>query len=214
MLAVTIQPGATGDTTSVLATLAAVTENIVALLKDPKVADNISEGALDELVTDKGYHSNDTISTLATIDVRGYISEPDRGRRKWRGNLATRDAVYANRRRVKGDRGKALMRRRGEYLERPFAHCLECVAMRRVHLRRCENIAKRYLMHVAACNLALLMRTLFGKGTPKGAAGRSGAVAALVAACTRTATAARSLLTQLRNRFPPSFRQAPNLVAA
>jgi len=211
---VTIQPGATGDTTSVLATLAAVTENIVALLKDPKVADKISAGALDELVTDKGYHSNDTISTLASIDVRGYISEPDRGCRKWRGDLATRDAVYANRRRVKSDRGKALMRRRGEYLERPFAHCLESGAMRRVHLRRCENIAKRYLVHVAACNLALLMRTLFGKGTPKGAAGRSGAVAALVAACTRTATAARTLLTHLRHRFTPSFRPAPNLVAA
>jgi len=214
VLAVTIQPGATGDTTSVLATLAAVTENIVVLLKDPAVADKISESALDELVTKKGYHSNDMINTLASIGVRGYLSEPKRGRRRWRGDIATRDAVYANRRRVKGDRGKALMRRRGEYLERSFAHCLESGAMRRVRLRGCANIAKRYLVHVAACNLGLLMRTLFGKGTPKGAAGRSGAVAAMAAAGTRTATAARTLLTQLRHRFTPSFRPAPNLVAA
>ena len=214
VLAVTIQPGATGDTTSVLATLAAVTENIVVLLKDPAVADKISESALDELVTKKGYHSNDMINTLASIGVRGYLSEPKRGRRRWRGDIATRDAVYANRRRVKGDRGKALTRRRGEYLERPFAHCLESGAMRRVRLRGCANIAKRYLVHVAACNLGLLMRTLFGKGTPKGAAGRSGAVAAMAAAGTRTATAARTLLTQLRHRFTPSFRPAPNLVAA
>lgn len=214
VLAVTIQPGATGDTTSVLSTLAAVTANVVALLKDPAVADKISEGALDELVTDKGYHSNDTISTLASIGVRGYISEPDRGRRRWRGDVTTRDAVYANRRRVKGDRGKVLMRRRGEYLERPFAHCLESGAMRRVHLRGCENIAKRYLVHVAACNMALLMRTLFGKGTPKGAAGKSGAVAALVAACARTTSEARTLLAQLRHQFMSSFQPASNLVAA
>jgi len=184
------------------------------LLKDPAVADKISESALDELVTKKGYHSNDMINTLASIGVRGYLSEPKRGRRRWRGDIATRDAVYANRRRVKGDRGKALTRRRGEYLERPFAHCLESGAMRRVRLRGCANIAKRYLVHVAACNLGLLMRTLFGKGTPKGAAGRSGAVAAMAAAGTRTATAARTLLTQLRHRFTPSFRPAPNLVAA
>lgn len=214
VLAVTIQPGATGDTTSVLATLTAVTENVVALLRDPAVAEKISKDALDELVTDKGYHSNDTISTLASIDVRGYISEPDRGRRKWRGDIATRDAVYANRRRVKGDRGKALMRRRGEYLERPFAHCLESGAMRRVHLRRCDNIAKRYLVHAAACNLALLMRTLFGKGTPKGAAGGSGAVAALAAACARATTAAQALFAQLRHLYRPSLAPAPNLVAA
>jgi len=185
VLAVTIQPGATGDTTSVYETMAAVTKNIVELLKDPAVADKISQNALDELVTDKGYHSNDTISTLANIGVRGYISEPKRGRRKWRGDEAMRDEVYANRRRVKGDRGKGLMRRRGEYLERPFAHCLESGAMRRVHLRRCDNIAKRYLVHAAACNLALLMRTLFGNGTPKGAARGSRAVAALAAACAR-----------------------------
>jgi transposase len=214
VLAVTIQPGATGDTTSVLATMAAVTKNVVTLLKDPAVAKKISERALDELVTDKGYHSNDTIDTLTGIGVRGYISEPARGRRRWRGNLATRDAVYANRRRVKGERGKELMRLRGQYLERPFAHCLESGAMRRVHLRRCENIAKRYLVHVAACNLALLMRTLFGKGTPRGAAGKSGAVAALVAACTHTLTAARKLLDQLRHLPASSHRPDPTLVAA
>jgi transposase len=214
VLAVMIQPGATGDTTSVLATVSAVTNNVVALLKDPAVADKISEGALDELVTDKGYHGNDTIGTLASIGVRVYISEPDRGRKRWRGDVRTRDAVYANRRRAKGDRRKALMRRRGEYLERPFAHCLESGAMRRVHLRGCENIAKRYLVHVAACNLALLMRTLFGEGTPKGAAGKSGAVAALVAACARTTTATRTLLAQLVHQFLSSFQPARVLVAA
>ena len=63
------------------------------------------------------------------------------------------------------------MRKRGELVERPFAHCLETGGMRRVHLRRRDNIAKRYLVHVAGHNLGVLMRSLFGKGTPRGLAG-------------------------------------------
>ena len=191
VLAVTVQPGATGDTTSVYDALAAATKNIVALLQDPAVAEKISESACAEFVADKGYHSNDTISLLADINTRSYISEPKRGRRQWRGDTSTRDAVYANRRRMKGKRGKDLIRRRGEYLERPFAHCLETGGMRRVYLRRCENIAKRYLVHVAACNLGLLMRTIFGKGTPKGMSGRPDGVQARASAAGYHVTAAR-----------------------
>lgn len=214
VLAVTVQPGATGDTTSVYDTLAAATNNIVALLQDPAVAEKISESACAEFVADKGYHSNDTISLLADIGTRSYISEPKRGRRKWRRDTSTRDAVYANRRRMKGQRGKALMRRRGEYLERPFAHCLETGGMRRVHLRRCENIAKRYLVHVAACNLGLLMRTIFGKGTPKGMSSRVEGVQARASAVGYHVTAAQALvsyLVRLRARF---FRPTPTWAAA
>jgi hypothetical protein len=40
--------------------------------------------------------------------------------------------------------------------------------MRRVHLRRHPNILKRLLVHVAAFNLGLVMRQLFGRGTPRG----------------------------------------------
>ena len=46
-----------------------------------------------------------------------------------------RDAVYANRRRIRGNRGRELLRRRGELLERPFAHLYDTGGMRRVHLR-------------------------------------------------------------------------------
>jgi len=214
VLAVTIQPGATGDTTSVYATLAAATENVAALLKDPAVAEKISEEACGEFVADKGYHSNETISALADIGTRSYISEPKRGRRQWRGEIRTRDAVYANRRRMNGERGKALMRRRGEYLERPFAHCLESGSMRRVHLRRCENIAKRYLVHVAACNLGLLMRTLFGNGTPRGMRSRAETVWTLAAACARVITAARTLLAHLATPETRFLQPAQIAVAA
>ena len=81
--------------------------------------------------------------------------------------LDARDATYANRRRIKGDRGKGLMRQRGELLERSFAHNYETGAMRRLHLRKRENIAKRVLIHTAGFNLGLLMRVKYGLLKPR-----------------------------------------------
>lgn len=108
--------------------------------------------------------------------VRSYISELDRGRRNWKDNPAARDAVYRNRRRIRGARGKRLLRQRGERLERPFAHLYETGRLRRVHLRGHRNILKRVLLHAAALNLGLLMRTLVGVGTPRTLQGRVAAV--------------------------------------
>lgn len=76
--------------------------------------------------------------------------------------------MYGNRRRVRGQRGKALLRKRGELLERPFAHCYEAGGMRRTQLRGHENILKRLLVHVAGFNLGLAMRKLFGIGKQRG----------------------------------------------
>ena len=113
---------------------------------------------------------------------RTYIAEPQRGRQKWPGQQAERDAVYANRRRKNGRRGRALMRLRGELIERPFAHAFETGGMRRTHLRHHENIAKRLLVHIAGLNLALLMRTRFGVGKPRCLQGRAAALRAAMAA--------------------------------
>ena len=126
-----------------------------------------------ELVCDKGYHSNQTLVTLAEVEIRSYVSEPDRGRRNWRGKHVARDAVYANRRRIRGARGKRLLRRRGERLERPNAHLYATGGMRRVHLRGHGNILKRVLLQVCGLNLGLLMRQLLGVGTPRGLQGRA-----------------------------------------
>src|SRR5262249_1646757 len=104
--------------------------------------------------------------------IRTYISEPDRGRQSWTDQEAERDAVYANRRRIRGDRGKRLLRKRGELLERPSAHLYETGGLRRVHVRGQENVLKRLLVHAGAFNLGLLMRTLFGIGTPRRLQGR------------------------------------------
>jgi len=111
------------------------------------------------------------LAELADWQVRSYGSEPDRGRRRWEGKKAEQAAVYANRRRIPGERGKRLLRQRGEKVERSFAHCYETGGMRRVHLRRHPNILKRLLVHVAAFNLGLVMRKLLGRGTRRGLQG-------------------------------------------
>ena len=78
--------------------------------------------------------------------------------------------MYANHRRVEGERGKRLLRRRGEFLERPFAHQYETGALRRVHVRGRSNVAKRVLLQAAAFNLALILRSITKAGTPRGLA--------------------------------------------
>ncbi len=155
-VAVTVQPANRGDTHSVGETLAETTENL----------DEMGHEA-EEFVADKGYHSRRVVELLRQAGLRTYIAEPQRGRQRWNGQTQEQQAVYANRRRIRGERGKRLQRSRGEVLERPFAHCYETGAMRRTHLRGHEKIRKRLLIHVAASNLSLLMRTVCGIGKPK-----------------------------------------------
>src|SRR3981189_1214524 len=94
--------------------------------------------------------------------------EPDRGRRDWSEEPAARTLVYANRRRIRGARGRRLMRQRGERIERSFAHLYDTGGMRRTHLRGHTNILKRLLIHAGGFNLGLVMRHLIGSGTPRG----------------------------------------------
>ena len=109
--------------------------------------------------------------------VRSYIPEKkQKGRRNWAGKPAEQQAVYANRRRVRGEYGKSLLRRRGELVERSFAHCYETGGMRRCHLRGRDNILKRQLVHVGAFNLSLILRKLLGAGTPRELKNRAGQV--------------------------------------
>jgi transposase len=168
VVAVTVQPADTGDTETAYETLNRAAENLREVKDDPKVGDQLVEEFAQEAVGDKGYHSNDVVRDLAEMEIRSYISEPQRGRRTWAGKEAERDAVYANRRRIRSERGKALLRRRGELLERSFAHCYETGAMRRTHLKGHEKILKRLCIHVAGFNLSLVLRKLLGVGTPRG----------------------------------------------
>jgi hypothetical protein len=122
-----------------------------------------------EAVADKGYHSNSVAVGLSELQVRTYIAEPERGARNWKGRHAEQQAVYANRRRIRGERGKRLQRQRGEKIERNFAHQFDSGGMDRLYVRARENVHKKLLLQAAACNLVLLMRSLHGAGKPRAA---------------------------------------------
>jgi hypothetical protein len=130
----------------------------------------VSEVGVERVVADKGYHSKQALQDLAEVGVRTVIAEPERKRQQWTGQSAAQAAVYANRRRLNTKTAKALMRRRGELIERSFAHLYDTGGMRRVHLRRRNNIAKRALIHAAAFNLSLILRQMLRVGTARQAA--------------------------------------------
>jgi transposase len=126
-------------------------------------------GGVEEVVADKGYHSSEVAVVFAELELRTYIAEPDRGKRKWEGKEAAKEAVYGNRRRIRGERGKRLQRQRGEKIERNFAHQFDTGGMDRLYVRGLENVHKKLLIQAAACNLALLMRSIYGAGKPRAA---------------------------------------------
>ena len=125
IVGVTVQDADDGDTTTMVETLITAAEQVEAVLP--------AGAGIAEVVGDKGYHSNETMVAFAALGVRSYVSEPDRGRRNWKAKAAARDAVYANRRRIRGARGQRLLRQRGELLERPtristrLGGCAACI---------------------------------------------------------------------------------------
>jgi transposase len=172
VVAVTIQPADAGDTTTIKETLQEADQQLNRMMVKPALCEVVS--GLQEVVADKGYHSTQSLMDLDDAGLRAYVSEPDRGRRKWGGNEAGKAAVYANRRRLRGARSKRLHRLRGERVERSFAHAYETGGLRRIYLRGHQNILKRVLIHIGALNLGILLRKAFGVGTPRGLQGRRG----------------------------------------
>jgi transposase len=173
VVAVTLQGADQGDTTTVRQTLAEAGEAVEDLIareaeRRPEAKPQVYVNGIRELVADKGYHSGPTVMAVGQAEVRTYIPEPKRAqRRNWEGKGEEQRAVYANRRRVSGHHGKRLLKRRGELIERSFAHCYETGAMRRTHLRGRENILKRLLIHLGTFNMSLIFRRMLGAGTPR-----------------------------------------------
>jgi len=168
VVAVTVQGADEGDTTTVKETFIEAAEQMEAVGKEPAADEQMNAPGWEEVVTDKGYHSGPVVEDLREIGVRSYLSEPKRKRQTWQGKRRQQAAVYGNRRRIRGERGKQLLRRRGELLERTFAHVYDTGGIRRTHLRGHQNILKRLLLHVAAFNLSLVLRREAGAGTPRG----------------------------------------------
>jgi transposase len=175
IVAVTLQGADEGDTTTIRETATAAADQI-----EDAQADVDEPQPLEEIIGDKGYHSNQSMVDLEAVGIRSYIAEPDRGRRDWSKEPEAQAPVYRNRRRMRGPRGRRLMRQRGERIERSFAHLYDTGGMRRTHLRGHQNILKRLLIHAGGFNLGLLMRSILGVGTPRGLQGRLAAVLAAI----------------------------------
>lgn len=207
IVGVTVQPADRGDSQSFPQTMLEASEQLAEVLPDQDV--------ISELVLDKGGHSNALLTDLAELGVRSYVSEPRRGRRRWIGKQAERDAVYGNRRRIRGNRGKALLRRRAEVVERTFAHVLGTGGLRRMHVRRHDNVIKRMLIGAASYNLALLMRTLTGVGTPRSLQGHALALAdALCVACRALIGALGRVATMISRQVALAPARQPQAAAA
>jgi transposase len=174
IVGVTVQGADQGDTTTIQQTLPEAAEQLEAVADindDVKVMEEVHRA-----------RSGDARHSQLHQRARSWAAVVDRSRSRtggWIGQEAEREAVYANRRRIRATRGEQLLRRRGELLERPCAHLYETGALRRTHVRGHENVLKRLLVHASGFNLGLMMRTLFGIGTPRTLQGRRAALLAV-----------------------------------
>ena len=178
IVAAAIHAADRGDTATLPATLKAAEANLAAVGAGPSAEEPA------ELVADKGYHSRDGLKDLEDGAWKSRIAEkkrPDVSR--WHGDEDARRAVYNNRARLRSGVAREAFKLRAELVERSFALTLDRGGMRRAWLRGCQNLRKRYLVHVAGYNLGLIMRLLVGAGTPRGfLAGASAYLLALATA--------------------------------
>ena len=75
--------------------------------------------------------------------------ESAKGQRRTLGRAATREPRHAERERT------ALLRKRGEHLERSFCHMLDDGGWRRAALHGCEKLTKRQMVGAMSYNLSL-----------------------------------------------------------
>lgn len=178
ILAAMILPANAGDADTLIDTVLAAQGHLnAAAALDPsnpqpmdeeKVA-SVNASKIREVVADKAYHKASTIELADDLGLRTYIPERrEKNKRRWDDKpLSHRTAVVNNRRRVRRAKSKRLQRLRSERVERSFAHVCDTGGSRRTWLRGFEKVSKRYLMQVAARNLALILRHLFGMGKPR-----------------------------------------------
>jgi transposase len=120
-----------------------------------------------ELGSDEGYFALAEMARLQSCGIRTVVSDPQAGRRRQEMSVRDKQVLQRASRATRSASGKALLRRRGEYVERAFAHVLDQGGLRRATLKGYENLSKRYLMGALSFNLSLLLRSLFGIGTAK-----------------------------------------------
>ncbi|MBB3208267.1 transposase [Rhodopirellula rubra] len=164
IVAAEIYHGDSGDTATIEDTVNTAKTNVDATDCDHNI---------EEVVADKGYHSEDCLDRLQNkTGMRTYIPEPHRSsKRKWKNKPEpVKESYRRNRRNTLGARGRKLQRKRSERVERTFAHLCETGGSRRTWLRGIEDVKKRYMSAAMAHNLGRIMRSLIGAGKPRHAA--------------------------------------------
>jgi transposase len=206
IVAATVAPGDTGDTSTITVTVLEAQNHMEAA--------GVEVG-ITEAVADKGYHSAESVAQLQKCGVRTYVAEKKQGRRRWvKRPAAQRQAVHTNRRRLRGQRGKRLQRRRSEICERSFAHVCETGGGRRAWVKGIQDVNKIHLMKCMAFNLGLLMRKVLGSGKPRQAADALRAVLLWLYARIRVIRAIRGACSGLLHRFfAPLARLSETLAA-
>lgn len=127
-----------------------------------------SKVAVEELVADKGYHDNRLLAQNEDWQIRTYIPERKQKSRCWTNKPPEFERAFrANRRRVRGRKGRQLNRWRSERCERTFAHICETGGGRRAWLRGVVEVSKAHLLKCAAYNLGLLLRKVWGLRKPR-----------------------------------------------
>jgi transposase len=162
VIGATIQPGNAADGETVKETIVEAQGNLNDATEQ--------QCCIAEIAADKGYNKTETLVWAEEQGIRTYIPEAEHkhGRRWDDKPNGWRAACYNTRRRVARDKGKALQRTRSELVERTFAHVCETGRGRRSWIRGIVEVSKRYLMQVAAHNLGIILRKIFGVGTPRG----------------------------------------------
>jgi transposase len=169
-----VQPGNHGDTEDLCNRLIDAEERMNEAIGLEKDNDTILVVAAD-----KGYHKTSELVELHRVNFKTVIPEREGKRRSDLGK-EEKAALRGARRSVEAKYGKELGRRRSELVERSFQHTLDCGGARKTTLRGQTNINKRYLIQAACTNLSLMMRTLFGIGTPKQALAAARALVVLI----------------------------------
>jgi transposase len=171
-----VRPGDEHDTADLAARVVEAEARMNRALGEPE-----NTQCAETVTADMGYFKVDEITQLQDLEFETVISDPISNRRTDKLTEAERCALDAARRAVTSPSGKALLRLRGELVERTFEHVLDCGGARQTTLRGRDNIRKRYLIQAGCANLSLLMRQLTGFGTPKQAlaASRAGIAAML-----------------------------------
>lgn len=191
IVAVTLASADEGDSQTAPQTVVGAQVNLIAAG---------SEVCVREGVMDKGYHDNGLLDFCRSVGVRTYIPERKQKSRRWTDKPETYEAGFrANRRRVRGEKGKALNRQRSEKCERTFAHVCETGGGRRSWLRGLVNVTKSHVLRCAAFNLGLLLRKVFGLSKPR-SLGK--AVWAVLFAIWSSLRGFRTHLKTLRAAFP------------